>query len=58
MLVLSYEDRLRELGMYSLERRHDRGDLIELYKMFTKKGYIRAEDVSLATSEATAGSLS
>ncbi len=43
---LPFEDKL---GIYSPERRRDRGDLIEFYKMFTKKRYIRAEDyVSLA----------
>ena len=31
---LSYEDRLRELNMFSFERRCERGDMIEVYKIF------------------------
>ena len=32
---LDYESRLRELDMYSLERRYKRGDMIEVYKIIT-----------------------
>lgn len=37
---LQYRDRLRELKMFSIERRYLRGDMIELFKMFTDSSYI------------------
>ncbi len=42
---LPYEDleRLKQLDLFSLEVRRDRGDLIEVHKMFRKPGYIKAE---------------
>lgn len=34
---LNYEDKLRKMGLFSLERRFARGDMIEVYKIF--EGY-------------------
>lgn len=36
----SYENRLKELGMYSFQRRMVRGDMIEMYKIFLGLDYI------------------
>lgn len=37
---LEYRDRLKELNMFSFERRCIRGDMIELFKMFSDRNYI------------------
>jgi len=51
---LSYEQRLEYLGLYSLSRRRQRGDLIETYKILRntedidyRKFFIRADNVQL-----------
>ena len=41
---LDYETRLKELNMFSLERRYRRGDMIEVYKIFTGLDDIKLED--------------
>ena len=40
---LEYSDRLRELNLYTLEQRRERGDLIEAYKIITGKENIECE---------------
>ena len=41
---LDYESRLKELNMYSLERRYKRGDMIEVYKIFTGLDDLKLEE--------------
>jgi len=44
MEYLHYEERLRRLGLMSLEKRRVRGDLIDVFK-FTNGGYTIDADV-------------
>jgi len=41
---LDYGQRLRKLGMFSLEKRRIRGDLIETFKIFSGIGGLRVQD--------------
>ena len=52
----SYEEKLRVLGLTSLEENRDRGDMIEMYKMMTGKGKVDFRNwFQLATSREGAG---
>ena len=41
---LDYKDRLKELNMFSVRRRYVRGDMIQVYKMFTGRDDIDIND--------------
>ncbi len=42
---LSYEERLKETGLYTLERRWLRGDMIEMFKIIKGRDKIRANEL-------------
>jgi len=50
---LPYETRLKRLGLYSLERRRLRGDLIEVFKILTGKEHIDPSTFFQLTDDTT-----
>ena len=42
---LDYETRLRELNMFSLQRRYKRGDMIEVFKILTGLDNLKFDDL-------------
>ena len=48
---LHYEDRLKALDMYSLERRYLRGDMIQVFKMFLGLDDLNIEKYFVLDSE-------
>jgi len=41
----SYDDRVRYLGLWTLEERRNRHDLIELFKVFKELSRVRTDDL-------------
>jgi hypothetical protein len=53
---LTYEERLKALNMYSMKRRYLRGDMIEVYKMFSGLSDLKVEKIfALETENRTRG---